>query len=146
MKEAFAINPTGDNVTVSVADKPIPTPDESQVLIRVVSAALNPKDWKVLSMVKDPSNQGDDIAGYVHSVGGKVTEFKPGDRVAAFHQIMTPHGGYAEYALAWASTTFHIPKETSFEGLILGGMPHPNLRMQTCLLSLQKRRPSPLQA
>lgn len=45
-----------------------------------------------------------------------MTEFKPGDRVAAFHEMMQPHGSYAEYAIAWAHTTFHIPKSTTFEG------------------------------
>jgi NADPH:quinone reductase-like Zn-dependent oxidoreductase len=62
------------------------------------------------------TNQGDDIAGVVEKVGASVTEFKPGDRVAAFHEMMTPHGSYAEYAIAWAHTTFHIPKNISFEG------------------------------
>ena len=60
-------------------------------------------------------NQGDDIAGIVHSVGSNVYEFKPGDRVAALHQMMAPGGSYAEYALSWSHTTFHIPKKTSFE-------------------------------
>ncbi|KAL1958568.1 hypothetical protein VTO42DRAFT_4165 [Malbranchea cinnamomea] len=115
MKEALVSNPTGNNVVVSIRDSPVPTPGESQVVIRVVAAALNPKDWKLLRVMKEPTNQGDDIAGYVHSVGPKVTEFKPGDRVAAFHQMTAPHGGYAEYAVAWAHTTFHIPDETSFE-------------------------------
>jgi NADPH:quinone reductase-like Zn-dependent oxidoreductase len=61
-------------------------------------------------------NQGDDIAGIVDKVGANVTEFKPGDRVAAFHEMMKPNGSYAEYAIAWAYTTFHIPETTSFEG------------------------------
>ena len=39
-----------------------------------------------------------------------------GDRVAAFHEMGGPGGGYAEYALAWAYTTFHLPTQTSFEG------------------------------
>ncbi|KAB5578160.1 alcohol dehydrogenase-like protein [Coniochaeta sp. 2T2.1] len=64
-------------------------------------------------------NQGDDIAGIVEKVGANVTEFKPGDRVAAFHEMMTPHGSYAEYAIAWAYTTFHIPEKTSFEVLLI---------------------------
>jgi NADPH:quinone reductase-like Zn-dependent oxidoreductase len=63
-------------------------------------------------------NQGDDIAGVVHEVGENVTEFKTGDRVAAFHEIMTPGGSYAEYALAHQHTTFHLPKHTTFEGKI----------------------------
>jgi NADPH:quinone reductase-like Zn-dependent oxidoreductase len=41
---------------------------------------------------------------------------KVGDRVAAFHEMRTPGGSYAEYAVAWAYTTFHLPEKTSFEG------------------------------
>lgn len=37
-------------------------------------------------------NQGDDIAGIVHKVGSAVSEYKPGDRVAAFHRMWQPHG------------------------------------------------------
>jgi NADPH2:quinone reductase len=60
-------------------------------------------------------NQGDDIAGIVHSVGTNVTNFKPGDRVASFHEMLTPHGSFAEYSVGLAATTFHIPKTVSFE-------------------------------
>jgi NADPH2:quinone reductase len=45
-------------------------------------------------------NEGDDIAGIVHKVGSNVTEFHPGNRVAAFHVMMTPGGSYAEEAAA----------------------------------------------
>jgi NADPH2:quinone reductase len=61
------------------------------------------------------ANTGDDIAGIVHSVGSNVWEFKPGDRVASFHEMTTPGGSFAEYAVGWQHTTFHIPKKTSFE-------------------------------
>jgi len=64
---------------------------------------------------KQPTNQGDDISGIVEAVGHAVTEFKPGDRIAAFHEMMAPGGSYAEYALSWSSTTFHLPQNTSFE-------------------------------
>lgn len=60
-------------------------------------------------------NQGDDIAGIVHSVGADVTNFRPGDRVASFHEMLTPHGSFAEYAVGRESTTFHIPPTVSFE-------------------------------
>lgn len=63
-----------------------------------------------------PANQGDDISGIVHEVGENVSEFKPGDRVAAFHEMMEPGGSYAEYGVSWAHTTFYLPKKTSFEG------------------------------
>lgn len=62
------------------------------------------------------ANQGDDISGIVHEVGEGVSEFKKGDRVAAFHEMMKPGGSYAEYALSWAHTTFYLPEKTSFEG------------------------------
>ena len=61
-------------------------------------------------------NQGDDIAGTIHEVGEGVTEFKKGDRVAAFHEMMKPGGSYAEYGLAWDHTTFFLPENTRFEG------------------------------
>lgn len=48
-------------------------------------------------------------------MGSNVVEFKPGDRVAAFHKMLGPGGSYAEYALAPAHTTFHISAQTSFE-------------------------------
>ena len=70
---------------------------------------------KIVEWGSPPQNSGDDIAGIVHSVGSNVAEFRPGDRVAAFHEMRTPHGSYAEYALSHAYTTFHIPKETTFE-------------------------------
>ncbi|KAK2761628.1 hypothetical protein FQN54_001456 [Arachnomyces sp. PD_36] len=113
---------------VEIVDSPIPEPNDDQVLIKVVVSGSNPKDWKVpefaaaddtghplLSKAKKGLNQGDDIAGVVEKVGSNVVEFKPGDRVAAFHEMCTPGGSYAEYAIAWSYTTFHLPKHTSFE-------------------------------
>lgn len=94
----------------------MPKPNEDQVVIKVAVSGSNPKDWKIPEwMPGKVINQGDDIAGVVHEVGANVTEFKPGDRVMAFHEMMTPGGSYAEYAVAWAHTTAHIPKNTSFE-------------------------------
>lgn len=69
---------------------------------------------------KGEINQGDDIAGIVHEVGEGVCEFKQGDRVIAFHEMITPGGSYAEYALAWAHTTAYLPASVSFsEGAAL---------------------------
>jgi len=110
MKEAIVAK----DVKVSLHDVPIPTPAPDQVLIKVIFSGSNPKDWK-FSHIGEAHNSGDDIAGIIEAVGENVTEFKKGDRVAAFHEMATPHGSYAEYAIAWAYTTFHLPKKTSFE-------------------------------
>ena len=99
---------------VTIHDVLVPKPNADQVLIEVIYSGSNPKDWK-RPQLNDPHNSGDDIAGVVEAVGDNVVEFKKGDRVAAFHEMMSPHGSFAEYAIAWAYTTFHLPKKTTFE-------------------------------
>jgi NADPH2:quinone reductase len=105
---------------VEIVEVPVPKPNADQVLIKVVCSGTNPKDWKRPFHMKKPHNSGDDIAGIVEAVGENVTEFKPGDRVAAFHEMMSPHGSFAEYAIAWASTTFHLPPKITFEQVRYG--------------------------
>ena len=111
MKEAIIHK----GLKVEIIDSPIPTPEPSQVITKVVVSGSNPKDWKRPEQGQT-LNQGDDIAGVVHAVGSDVVEFKPGDRVAAFHQMASAGGSYAEYAVSFDHATFHIPKKTSFEG------------------------------
>lgn len=114
MKEAIV----DDTTSVVIRDVEIPTPKPGQVLIRVVVSGTNPKDWKVPKWQPNNTiNQGDDIAGYVEAVGAGVQNFRAGDKVAAFHEMMTPNGSYAEYAIAWEHTTFHLTEKTSFEGM-----------------------------
>ncbi|POR30911.1 Quinone oxidoreductase [Tolypocladium paradoxum] len=84
-------------------------PGPNEVLIKVIATGLNPKDWKRGTECRD------DVAGLIESVGDGVFEYNTGDRVAAFHRITEPGGGYAEYALAPASTTFRLPPNISFE-------------------------------
>lgn len=114
MKEAIVDK--GSKVTIH--DVPIPKTNADQVLIKVIYSGSNPKDWKVPNWV-GAQNSGDDIAGLIEEVGENVTEFKKGDRVAAFHEMMKPGGSFAEYAIAWEHTTFHLPKKTTFEEVCL---------------------------
>ncbi|KAL8680975.1 MAG: hypothetical protein Q9186_002875 [Xanthomendoza sp. 1 TL-2023] len=111
MKEAI-VQP---DLNVEVVDSEIPVPNDDEVVIKVMVSGSNPKDWKLPVMFKKAMNSGDDIAGVVHEIGRNVYEFKPGDRVASFHQMMSKGGSFAEYAVSWAHTTFHIPNKTSFE-------------------------------
>ncbi|KAL2811974.1 hypothetical protein BJX63DRAFT_397762 [Aspergillus granulosus] len=64
-------------------------------------------------------NQGDDVSGIVEAVGESVREYAPGDRVAAFHRMFQPHGSYAQFAIAPASTTFPLPPNISEAGATL---------------------------
>lgn len=111
MKEAIV----NVDLSVSIIDSDIPKPKENEVLIKVIVSGSNPKDWKIPGWTQKSHNSGDDIAGVVESVGENVTEFRKGDRVAAFHVMRAPHGSFAEYAIAPAHTTFHIPKKTTYE-------------------------------
>ncbi|KAF4414860.1 Polyketide synthase enoylreductase [Fusarium acutatum] len=112
MKEAYI----DKDLNVEIRDVPVPTAGPGELLIRTVVSGTNPKDCKLPKLMGgDPANQGDDIAGYVEAVGEAVTGFRPGDRVAAFHQMFTPHGSYAEYSVAAAKSVFHLPNATTFE-------------------------------
>ncbi|KAF8847307.1 GroES-like protein [Acephala macrosclerotiorum] len=122
---------------IEIIDTPIPIPHDKEVVIKVVVSGTNPKDWKYplwyaffalsssvpqvsvmltfLHRKNNPHNSGDDIAGIVHSIGKGVYEFKPGDRVVAFHEVETENGSFAEYAVAPDWTTFHLPHNVAFE-------------------------------
>ncbi|KAG9579418.1 GroES-like protein, partial [Aureobasidium melanogenum] len=109
MKEAHIDADT--NVTLHDVSIPEVT-EPHQILIKVIVAGCNPKDWKMpagmLVTIGSCPNSGDDVAGIVSAVGSAVRDFRPGDRVAALHQLGAPHGTYAEMALVWDHTTFHI--------------------------------------
>ncbi|KAL9065948.1 MAG: hypothetical protein Q9157_007306 [Trypethelium eluteriae] len=115
MKEAHI----DENTNVTIHEVPMPQiTNPHHIIIKVVVSGCNPKDWKMpaglLVSIGDCPNSGDDIAGIVHAVGSAVYNFRPGDRVAALHQLGAPHGSYAEYSLVWDHTTFHIG-DRSFE-------------------------------
>ncbi|KAK6358968.1 hypothetical protein TWF696_000140 [Orbilia brochopaga] len=115
MKEYRVIRNEAGEVVGDSADVEKPTPKANEVLVKVHAIGLNPKDWKYMGDGTRALNNGDDFAGTIDSVGADVLDFKPGDRVSAFHVIGQPHGSFAEYAIAPAATTFHIPPSTTFE-------------------------------
>ncbi|KAK9482827.1 chaperonin 10-like protein [Lipomyces starkeyi] len=106
------------SLRTEIRDVPIPVPADDEIVIKVVVAGSNVKDWSHITALNIAVNSGDDIAGVVYSLGAiaqKTGEFRVGDRVAAFHRMLTPGGAYAEYAVAPAHTMFIIPDNISFE-------------------------------
>ncbi|TVY68914.1 Trans-enoyl reductase [Lachnellula suecica] len=141
MKEAI-IHP---NLQVTIEDAQIPTPKPDEVIIKIVFAGTNPIDWKGADEVsaramhgdlENPlhKNAGKDMAGYVHSIGSKVFDFKLGDRVVAVNHS----SGFAEYGVGPAHTTAHIPDGISFEEAATTGLAYI-----TAALALYRHLPLP---
>lgn len=105
------------DLTTTLEDIPIPEYGAEEILIKVVAAGSNPKDWKhpMPAYFNVKVNQGDDVGGIVSAVGSKVRNFRPGDRVGGFHVMDVPRGTYAEYTVCPEHTVFHIPDAMSFE-------------------------------
>src|ERR1700732_2716585 len=100
----------GDIDDLAVGDMPIPKPAPDEVLIRVKATAVNYADSIMVAgryQTKPPLpfSPGLETAGVVAACGAEVTGFPPGDRVVA----ILAYGGLAEYAVAPAAETFHIP-------------------------------------
>jgi NADPH:quinone reductase-like Zn-dependent oxidoreductase len=99
-----------------------PSPKDSEVLIEVRAASVNPLDWhfvrgmpygiRIAAGLRRPRDKriGVDVAGQVEAVGGSVTQFKPGDEVFG-----TCKGAFAEYACASESALVTKPINVTFE-------------------------------
>ena len=70
-----------------VGEAPIPRPGPKDVLVQVMSAALNPIDWKLVdsqfsaTIQSYPFISGTDGAGIVEEVGAEVTTLAKGDKM-----------------------------------------------------------------
>lgn len=122
---------------LALTDVPVPTPGIDEVLVRVHACGICRTDLHVvegeLATPKSKVIPGHQIAGTIDAVGVRVEEFKPGDRVgiawlnrtcgvcefcragrenlcdAAMFTGWTVDGGYAEFAVALAAFTYHLP-------------------------------------
>src|SRR5829696_6132594 len=97
----------GPEVLELVEDAPVPEPDDQQVLVRVSAAGVNFADTHArensyLARYELPLVPGAEVAGIVERDGGG---FSAGERVVA----LVGTGGYAEFAVAPAASTFRVP-------------------------------------
>jgi NADPH:quinone reductase-like Zn-dependent oxidoreductase len=112
----------GDASVVKFANVEKPVPTDSQVLIRVHAASVNPLDWHYmrgeprigrLGMgLRKPKELrlGVDYAGTVEAVGRSVTRLKPGDEVFGART-----GAFAEYVTTHQDRPVFKPANLSFE-------------------------------
>ena len=105
-----------DGVVKNVFD---PRPGPGQLVVRVVAAALNPADWKIvegkfpfLAFPKKPFVPGCEAAGVIEAMDSRVSGFKAGDEVL----VSTGLGGaLAEKVAVSALHAARKPASLSFE-------------------------------
>ena len=69
-----------------IGSREIDAPGPGELLVKLISSALNPLDWKLQETAyffveSFPAVVGEEAAGIVEAVGEGVTDFKNGDRV-----------------------------------------------------------------
>ncbi len=114
--KAVLMDGFGGLEVLKVGDAEKPAPKEGEVLIRVVATSINRPDL-VQRQGNYPPPPGDseilglEVAGTIEALGAGVSGWKVGDRVIT----LVGGGGYAEYAVAYASHLMAIPESMSFE-------------------------------
>jgi len=112
---------TPDVLTIAHIQKPVPL--ETQVLVRVRAASVNPVDWHMMrgtpyvmrlgSGLRKPAvtRTGVDFAGVIEAVGRQVSRFKVGDEVFGGRT-----GSLAEYIVVSADRAIvHKPGNVPFD-------------------------------
>jgi L-iditol 2-dehydrogenase len=74
---------------VNVEEIPTPAIQPGEILIRVEACGICHTDLKKIeyNLLSPPRVYGHETAGVIAAVGARVTKFRPGDRVVAFHHI-----------------------------------------------------------
>jgi len=94
--------PADDPRSLEDLDLPVPTPGESDLLVRVEAVSVNPVDTKLRAprdqVEAQPRILGFDAAGVVEAVGPGVSLFQPGDEVYYAGDVTRP-GCNAQYQL-----------------------------------------------
>ncbi len=120
--KAFIYCDYGSPDVLKFVDIEKPVPGDSQVLIRVRAASVNPLDWhfmqgepyiaRMVMGLRKPADirLGVDFSGVVEGVGRSVTQLKPGDAVFGGRT-----GAFAEYMTVRADQLVRKPDNMTFE-------------------------------
>ena len=115
----------GTSEVLDLRDIAKPEIGDSEVLVRVRAAGVNPGDWAIMGGLPyiarpvyglgKPKNRvrGTDVAGQVEAIGGAVTRFRPGDEV--FGSSRQLGGAFAEYAAVSEDALAPKPTNLTFE-------------------------------
>ncbi len=106
---AIGIKTPGGPEALAPEERPVPTPGEGEILVKVAAAGVNRPDvMQRKGLYPPPPGASDipglEIAGEVAALGSGPTRWKVGDRVMA----LVSGGGYAEYCVAHGSHTMPV--------------------------------------
>ena len=112
---AIEIGDDGSTASLKIADAPVPSISDYEILVRVAAAGVNRGDcFQRAGFYPAPSGastiMGLEFSGTVAACGDKVSKWKIGDRVAA----LVAGGGYAQYASVHENHALEIPENLSF--------------------------------
>ncbi|MDC8783613.1 NADP-dependent oxidoreductase [Roseateles koreensis] len=118
--KALTFKRYGKSPEIGFTDVPLPALKPDEVLVQVYAVGLNPIDnmiptgtFKPVLPFKLPATMGNDLAGVVTQVGGRVTRFKPGDEVFAC-LFDLGRGALAEFAVVPESAAALKPANLDF--------------------------------
>ena len=103
MARAVQFDSYGDLDVLHVAQVPVPTPDEGEVVVAVRAAGINPGEAAIRRGLFDdgsggtfPSGQGSDLAGVVSAVGPGVVSPAVGDEVLGWSWRRSSQADYVQ--------------------------------------------------
>ncbi|XP_023702473.1 quinone oxidoreductase isoform X1 [Cryptotermes secundus] len=113
---AVRIHKFGGPDNLKLEDIPVPSFRDSEVLVRVNAAGINPVDTYIregayATLPKLPAILGREVAGIVEDVGDGVSNLKKGDRVFA---LLPENGGYAEFVACKEENVYPLSEKLSF--------------------------------
>ena len=112
---AIVTEGSGGPEVLRLGEAPRPRPGPGQVLIRVAATSVNRADLQQRAGNYPPPPGeseilGLEVAGVIEELGDGVADWRRGDRV----MTLIGGGGYAEYAIAPASTLMPVPDGMDF--------------------------------
>ncbi|MBO0458522.1 NADP-dependent oxidoreductase [Enterococcus hulanensis] len=118
--KAAQIQKYSKDINVQVVDIPVPKIGETEVLIKVKTAAVNPLELlnitgsvKLIQDYEKPFTLGNELTGVIEEVGSRVVNFKKGDKVYSRLPIAKT-GAFAEYAAVDQSAIWFLPQNLDY--------------------------------
>ncbi len=114
--KAIAITHPGDSKVLQITERPMPSCDAQEVLVKVMAAGVNRPDVAQRKGKYPPPKgasadiPGLEVAGVIEEVGSEVTSWTRGDKVCA----LLAGGGYAEYCAVPAGQCLRMPQGLGF--------------------------------